>query len=70
MRLYSGYMFEEYGDCDSDYVFVNLFAQPYVHDAQHFACGGGRVSAHDWSCLPQAPERVSSARRSSTLRWT
>ncbi|MHB8188102.1 MAG: tyrosine-type recombinase/integrase [Dermatophilaceae bacterium] len=29
VRLYSGYMFEEYGDCDSDYVFVNLFAQPY-----------------------------------------
>lgn len=22
-------MFAEYGDCDSDYVFVNLFAQPY-----------------------------------------
>ena len=29
VRLYNGYMFEEYGDCDSDYVFVNLFAQPY-----------------------------------------
>lgn len=29
VRLYSAYMFEEYGDCDSDYVFVNLFAQPY-----------------------------------------
>jgi integrase/recombinase XerD len=29
VRLYSAYMFEEYGDCDSDYVFVNLFAEPY-----------------------------------------
>ena len=22
-------MFDEYGECDSDYVFVNLFAEPY-----------------------------------------
>ena len=29
VRLYSAYMFEEYGDCDSDYLFVNLFAEPY-----------------------------------------
>ncbi|MGH3577459.1 MAG: tyrosine-type recombinase/integrase, partial [Mycobacterium sp.] len=29
VRLYSAYMFDEYGDLDSDYVFVNLFAQPY-----------------------------------------
>jgi len=29
VRLYSAYMFEEYGDIDSDYVFVNLFARPY-----------------------------------------
>lgn len=29
VRLYSSYMFEEYGDCESDYVFVNLFAAPY-----------------------------------------
>lgn len=29
VRLYSAYMFEEYGDLDSDYVFVNLFACPY-----------------------------------------
>ncbi|HRC12026.1 MAG TPA: tyrosine-type recombinase/integrase [Dermatophilaceae bacterium] len=28
-RLYTAYMFEEYGECDSDYVFVNLFAEPY-----------------------------------------
>jgi len=28
-RLYSAYMFDEYGDLDSDYVFVNLFAEPY-----------------------------------------
>ena len=29
VRLYTGYMFDEYGQCDSDDVFVNLFAQPY-----------------------------------------
>jgi len=28
VRLYSAYMFDEYGEIDSDYVFVNLFAQP------------------------------------------
>ena len=28
-RLYTAYMFDEYGECDSDYVFVNLFAEPY-----------------------------------------
>src|SRR5260370_57978 len=27
-RRAPGYMFEEYGDCDSDYVFVNLVAEP------------------------------------------
>ena len=29
VRLYSTYMFDEYGELDSDYVFVNLFAAPY-----------------------------------------
>lgn len=29
VRLYSAYMFDEYGECESDYVFVNLFAAPY-----------------------------------------
>ena len=28
VRLYTAYMFEEYGETDSDYVFVNLFAEP------------------------------------------
>jgi integrase len=28
VRLYTAYMFEEFGECDSDYVFVNLFAEP------------------------------------------
>lgn len=28
IRLYSRYLFEEYGDIDSDYVFVNLFCEP------------------------------------------
>lgn len=28
-RLYTAYMFDEYGACQSDYVFVNLFAEPY-----------------------------------------
>jgi site-specific recombinase XerD len=29
MRLYAGYLTREYGDLDSDYVFVNLWSQPY-----------------------------------------
>lgn len=29
VRLYTAYMFDEYGETDSDYVFVNLFAAPY-----------------------------------------
>ncbi|MGH8296281.1 MAG: tyrosine-type recombinase/integrase [Steroidobacteraceae bacterium] len=29
VRLYSRYMFDEYGELDSDYVFVNLFAAPH-----------------------------------------
>ena len=28
IRLYGGYLHLEYGDLDSDYVFVNLFAEP------------------------------------------
>ena len=28
VRLYSRYLFDEYGDIDSDYVFVNLFSPP------------------------------------------
>ncbi len=29
IRLYTAYMFDEYGDLGSDYVFVNLFARPF-----------------------------------------
>lgn len=29
VRLYADYLHEEYGDLDSDYVLVNLWAQPY-----------------------------------------
>src|SRR5664279_6041022 len=29
VRLYTAYMFDEFAECDSDYVFVNLFAEPY-----------------------------------------
>jgi site-specific recombinase XerD len=31
LRLYADYLHEEYGDLDSDYVFVNLFAAPVGH---------------------------------------
>ncbi|MFI7705391.1 tyrosine-type recombinase/integrase, partial [Nonomuraea sp. NPDC049480] len=31
IRLYGDYMHTEYGDLDSDYVFVNLFAEPFGH---------------------------------------
>lgn len=43
VRLYSAYMFDEYGETDSDYVFVNLFAEPYGeplnYDAVHKLVG-------------------------------
>jgi integrase len=29
MRLYADYLTREYGSLDSDYVFVNLWSQPY-----------------------------------------
>jgi integrase/recombinase XerD len=29
VRLYADYLHEEYGDLDSDYVFVNLWSQPF-----------------------------------------
>jgi integrase/recombinase XerD len=29
IRLYADYLHEEYGDLDSDYVFVNLWGQPF-----------------------------------------
>lgn len=31
LRLYADYLHAEYGDLDSDYVFVNLWGQPYGH---------------------------------------
>lgn len=31
VRLYADYLHEEYGDLDSDYVFVNLWGQPHGH---------------------------------------
>jgi integrase len=31
VRLYADYLHGEYGDCDSDYVFVNLWGQPHGH---------------------------------------
>ena len=31
IRLYADYLHEEYGGIDSDYVFVNLFAEPKGH---------------------------------------
>ncbi len=31
IRLYADYLHEEYGDLDSDYVFVNLWGQPFGH---------------------------------------
>lgn len=31
VRLYSDYMIDEYGSLDCDFVFVNLFAEPYGH---------------------------------------
>lgn len=31
VRLYADYLHEEYGDLDSDYIFVNLWGRPYGH---------------------------------------
>jgi integrase/recombinase XerD len=40
VRLYSEYLFEEYGDLDSDYVFVNLFAEPQGRPLCYSAVNG------------------------------
>jgi integrase/recombinase XerD len=37
VRLYSAYMHGEYGQLDSDYVFVNLWAHPYGHPLSYQA---------------------------------
>jgi integrase len=40
VRLYSRYLFDEYGDVDSDYVFVNLFAPPVGRPLRYSAVAG------------------------------
>jgi site-specific recombinase XerD len=40
VRLYSEYLFEEYGELDSDYVFVNLFAEPMGRPLSYSAVSG------------------------------
>ena len=47
VRLYSEYLFDEYGDVDSDYVFVNLFAPPVGRPLGYSAVAGlvGRLRA-------------------------
>lgn len=47
VRLYSEYLFDEYGDIDSDYVFVNLFAEPVGRPLRYSAVAGlvGRLRA-------------------------
>ncbi|MDA8047327.1 MAG: tyrosine-type recombinase/integrase [Actinomycetota bacterium] len=40
VRLYSEYLFDEYGDIDSDYVFVNLFAEPVGRPVRYSAMAG------------------------------
>lgn len=40
MRLYSEYLFEEYGEVGSDYVFVNLFAEPLGRPLSYSAVAG------------------------------
>ena len=40
VRLYSEYLFEEYGELDSDYVFVNLFAAPLGRPLSYSAVNG------------------------------
>ncbi|MDA8283541.1 MAG: tyrosine-type recombinase/integrase [Actinomycetota bacterium] len=47
VRLYSEYLFDECGDIDSDYVFVNLFAAPIGRPLRYSAVTGlvGRLRA-------------------------
>jgi integrase/recombinase XerD len=40
VRLYSEYLFDEYGDIDSDYVFVNLFSEPVGRPLRYAAVAG------------------------------
>jgi integrase/recombinase XerD len=40
VRLYTEYLFDEYGDVDSDYVFVNLFAPPVGSPLRYSAVAG------------------------------
>jgi integrase/recombinase XerD len=40
VRAYSEYLFAEYGDLDSDYVFVNLFASPHSRPMRYSAVSG------------------------------
>jgi len=40
VRLYSNYLFDEYGELDSDYVFVNLFAPPMGRPLRYSAVAG------------------------------
>lgn len=40
VRLYREYLFEEYGDLDSDYVFVNLFTPPVGRPLRYSAVAG------------------------------
>jgi site-specific recombinase XerD len=40
VRAYSEYLFAEYGDLDSDYVFVNLFAPPLGRPMRYSAVAG------------------------------
>ncbi len=40
VRLYSTYLFDEYGEVDSDYVFVNLFAPPVGRPLRYSAVAG------------------------------
>ena len=37
VRLYAGYLHGEYGDLDSDYVFVNLWGEPRGHPLSYTA---------------------------------
>jgi|HubBroStandDraft_1064217.scaffolds.fasta_scaffold20319_2 integrase/recombinase XerD len=39
IRLYSEYLFSEYGDLDCDYVFVNLWGEPRGHPLRYQAVG-------------------------------
>lgn len=64
MRLYSDYLHREYGVLDSDYVFVNLFAEQHGHPWAYPAVSAARRRSSRWRKVP-----VVTSSAPSTVSW-